>query len=189
VRAARNGFALTEFQAYLFTVIAPILTASEGVARIFAPSGKLMKAGETFRNEGLAETLEWLAEDDARLFVDGDVGNAIMAQSGSLGGHLTSDDLKQYRVELRDPLYWRHRDATVALNPPPAASGPLIAFGLSYIEALQEAGGKIDALWRRPTKRASPMGRDLPRDSPEASWRESCARLSAIRRLIAARPM
>jgi len=146
VRAARIGFALTEFQAYLFTVIAPILTASGGVSKIFAPSGKLMKAGETFRNEGLAETLEWLAEDGARLFVDGDVGKAIVAQSRSLGGHLTSDDLKHYRVELREPLYWRHRDATVALNPPPAASGPLIAFGLAYIEALQEVGGKIDAI-------------------------------------------
>jgi gamma-glutamyltranspeptidase / glutathione hydrolase len=146
VRAARNGFALTEFQAYLFTVIAPILTASEGVARIFAPSGKLMKAGETFRNEGLAETLEWLAEDGARLFVDGDVGKAIVAESHSFGGHLTSDDLKTYRVELREPLYWRHRGAAVALNPPPAASGPLIAFGLAYIEAQQEAGQEIDAI-------------------------------------------
>jgi gamma-glutamyltranspeptidase/glutathione hydrolase len=145
VRAARAGFALTEFQAYLFTVIAPILTAGNSVTKIFAPGGKLMKAGETFRNEGLAETLEWLAEDGARLFVDGDVGRAIVAQSLSLGGHLTSDDLKQYRVELREPLYWRHAGATVALNPPPAASGPLIAFGLAYIEALQEAGGRLDA--------------------------------------------
>ncbi len=145
VRAARTGFLLTEFQAYLFTVIAPILTASEGVAKVFAPGGKPMTAGETFRNEGLAETLEWLAEDGARLFVDGDVGKAIVAQSLSLGGHLTYDDLKSYRVELREPLYWRHAGATVALNPPPAASGPLIAFGLAYLEALQEGGGKLDA--------------------------------------------
>ena len=146
VCAARSGFALTEFQAYLFTVIAPILTASEGVANIFAPGGKLMKAGETFRNEALAEMLEWLAEDGARLFVDGDVGKAIAVQSLSLGGHLAYDDLKNYRVELREPLYWQHAGATVALNPPPAASGPLIAFGLGYVEALREAGSKIDAI-------------------------------------------
>ena len=52
-----------------------------------------MEAGETFRNEELADTLEWLAEDGARLFVDGDVGQAIVAESRSLGGHLTYDDL------------------------------------------------------------------------------------------------
>ena len=140
VRAARAGFPLTSFQAYLFTVIAPILKASEGVRRIFAPGGKLLEAGETFRNEGLAETLEWLAEDGARLFVDGDVGQAIVAQSRDLGGHLTAEDLKRYGVALRDPLLWRYRRATVALNPPPAASGALIAFGLGFLEALGRDG-------------------------------------------------
>ena len=104
-----------------------------------------MTAGETFRNDELADTLEWLAEDGARLFVDGDVGQAIVAESQSLGGHLTHDDLKRYRVERREPLYWRHRGATVALNPPPAASGALIAFGLAYLEALAESGRAIDA--------------------------------------------
>jgi gamma-glutamyltranspeptidase/glutathione hydrolase len=144
-RAARAGFPLTEFQAYLFTVIAPILTASPGVARIFAPGGKPMEAGETFRNAELAETLDWLAEDGARLFVDGDVGQAIVTESRNLGGHLTHDDLTRYRVERREPLYWRHGRATVALNPPPAASGALVAFGLAYLEALTESGRAIDA--------------------------------------------
>ncbi|MEX1060747.1 MAG: gamma-glutamyltransferase, partial [Methyloceanibacter sp.] len=141
--------------AYLFTVIAPILTASEGVARIFAPGGKLMKAGENFRNEELAETLAWLAEDGARLFLDGDVGKAIVAQSLSLGGHLTYDDLKHYRVALREPLYWTHAGAAVALNPPPAASGALIAYGLAYLEAVAEQGRVLDALALRRAMEAT----------------------------------
>ncbi len=146
VRAARAGFPLTSFQAYLFTVIAPILTASDGAKKIFAPGGELMKAGETFRNPALAETLEWLAEDGARLFVEGDVGRAIASQSRDLGGHLTADDLRDYRVALREPLVWRHGGASVALNPPPAASGALIAYGLAYLEALAEDGRAIDTL-------------------------------------------
>ncbi len=159
VRAARAGFALTAFQAYLFTVIAPILTASPGVAAIFAPGGKLLEAGETFRNEGLAETLQWLSEDGARLFVDGDVGQAISEQSRTLGGYLTSDDLSRYRVELREPLHWRHAGATVALNPPPAASGALIAFGLAYLEALTERGRAIDAVALRYAMEATNAAR------------------------------
>jgi gamma-glutamyltranspeptidase / glutathione hydrolase len=158
-RAARQGFPLTEFQAYLFTVIAPILTASPGVARIFAPGGKPMSTGETFRNAELAETLEWLAEDGARLFVDGDVGQAIVAESQNLGGHLTFDDLTRYRVERREPLYWRHGRAMVALNPPPAASGALIAFGLAYLEALAESGRPIDALALRQAMDATNAAR------------------------------
>jgi len=161
VRAARQGFPLTEFQAYLFTVIAPILTASESVARIFSPGGKVMQAGETFRNEGLAECLEWLAEDGARLFVDGDVGQAMAAQSALLGGHLTADDLKHYRVEQREPLYWRHAGALVALNPPPAASGALIAFGLAYLEALAENGRAFDAAALAEAMRATNEARAM----------------------------
>jgi len=50
VRAARAGFPLSAFQAYLLTVIAPILKATAGVANIFAPGDTLLKAGETFSN-------------------------------------------------------------------------------------------------------------------------------------------
>jgi gamma-glutamyltranspeptidase/glutathione hydrolase len=146
IRAAREGFPLSDFQAYLFTVIAPILTASSGVAEIFAPGSTPMGAGATFRNEGLAECLDWLAEDGARLFVDGDVGETMVAQAKGQGGYLTGDDLKSYDVERRDPMLWRHHGATVALNPPPAASGALIAFGLAFIDSLRERGGTIDDL-------------------------------------------
>lgn len=145
VRAARQGFPLSDFQAYLFTVVAPILQESEGARAIFAPGGTLLKGGDIFRNEALGETLAWLAEDGARLFVDGDIGQAIAAQSRDLGGHLTLDDLKRYEVCLRDPLLWRFGGATVALNPPPSAGGALIAYGLSYLEAHAALGQAIDA--------------------------------------------
>ena len=159
VRAARAGFPLSDFQAYLFTVIAPILTASEGVARIFAPGGKPMQAGAIFRNDDLAETLAWLAEDGARLFRDGDVGQGIVAQSHELGGLLTHDDLKRYPVERREPLYWTHAGAKVALNPPPAASGALIAYGLAFLEALAEEGRALDALALRTAMEATNAAR------------------------------
>ena len=146
IRAARKGFPLSDFQAYLFTVIAPILTASPGVAEIFAPGGKPMRAGAIFHNEGLAECLEWLAEDGARLFIDGDVGETIFNQAHEQGGYLTKDDLTSYRVERRDPILWRHHGSTVALNPPPAASGALVAFGLAFLESLRIRGGRIDDL-------------------------------------------
>ena len=145
VRAAKQGFPLSAFQAYLFTVIAPILTESAEARAIFAPGGTLMTAGETFRNEGLAETLAWLAEDGARLFTDGDIGQSIAVQSRDRGGHLTLEDLKRYAVCLREPLSWRFGGASVALNPPPSAGGALIAYGLAFLEAHAALGKPIDA--------------------------------------------
>ena len=154
VRAARAGFPLSAFQAYLLIVIAPILKATTGVAKIFAPDGRLLQAGETFSNPDLAETIEWLAEDGARLFLDGDVGEAIAAQQRD-GGYLTHADLADYRVARRKPILWQHDGATVALNPPPAASGALIAFGLGYVQALADAGRVLDALALKETMQAT----------------------------------
>ena len=155
VRAARGGFPLSTFQAYLLTVIAPILNATTGVAKIFAPDGTLLKAGETFSNPDLAETIEWLAEDGARLFLDGDVGQAIVKQQHDGGGYLTHDDLALYRTVRRTPILWQHGGATVALNPPPAASGALIAFGLGYVQALADEDRALDALALREAMAAT----------------------------------
>jgi gamma-glutamyltranspeptidase/glutathione hydrolase len=154
VRAARAGFPLSAFQAYLLIVIAPILKATTGVGKIFAPDGRLLQAGETFSNPDLAETIEWLAEDGARLFLDGDVGEAIAAQQRD-GGYLTHADLADYRVARRKPILWQHDGATVAHNPPPAASGALIAFGLGYVQALADAGRALDALALKETMQAT----------------------------------
>lgn len=161
VRAARGGFPLTAFQAYLFTVIAPILNATAGAAKIFAPGGTLLKAGEIFSNPDLAEAIEWLAEDGARLFLDGDIGQAMVKQQHDGGGYLTHDDLAEYRVARRAPILWRHKRAVVALNPPPAASGALIAFGLGYVQALADEGRSLDAFALKETMAATNEARAL----------------------------
>ena len=108
--------------------------------------GHAAQSRRSFINPGLAETIEWLAEDGARLFLDGDVGQAIVRQQRDGGGYLTHDDFAEYRVARRAPILWQHDDATVALNPPPAASGALIAFGLGYVQALTDEGRALDAL-------------------------------------------
>ena len=77
VRAARDGVTMTDFHAYLFTIVAPILTASAEAKRFFAPEGKLLEGGQTYRNPDFAETLEWLAEDGPRLFTEGDAARAM----------------------------------------------------------------------------------------------------------------
>jgi gamma-glutamyltranspeptidase / glutathione hydrolase len=183
VHAARGGFPLSAFQAYLLTVIAPILVATPEVEKIFAPDGRLLKAGETFSNPDLGETIDWLAEDGARLFLDGDVGQAIVKQQRDGGGYLTHDDLASYRVERRKPILWQHDGATVALNPAPAASGALIAFGLGYVQALADESRVLDAFALREAMAATNdaraahgeglvaklAGGDLVRDMREAA--------------------
>lgn len=136
IDAARGGVEVGALHAYLYTIVAPILKAGSDVQRLFAPEGKLFVAGDVYRNSEFADLLEVLGGEGPRLFTEGEVARAMVAQSDSCGGHLTMEDLKAYSVERRGSLSWRYRGEKLHLNPAPAASGPLIAFGLGLLERL-----------------------------------------------------
>ena len=137
VRLAREGVSVTEFHAYLFTIIAPILTATEKSRNYFCKDGRLLEAGDLFRNPELANTLEQLEKEGLEFFTHGDLGQTIAAQSDNGKGHLTLADLQDYQVIERTPLICSYKGHEIAFNPAPAASGPLVAFGLNLFQKLQ----------------------------------------------------
>ncbi|MEZ4450624.1 MAG: gamma-glutamyltransferase [Nannocystaceae bacterium] len=137
VRAAREGVILTPFQAWILQTIGAIYRHTPGARALFTDgSGALLQAGARIENPGLADLLDALAREGEALFYDGEVAAAIEAESRTRGGHLTRDDLHQYRVIAREPLHVRYRGATLITNPPPSSGGLLIAFGLRLLEAL-----------------------------------------------------
>jgi gamma-glutamyltranspeptidase/glutathione hydrolase len=50
------------------------------------------------------------------------------------GGHLSMDDLKQYRLIQRPPLRHLYQGHRVATNPPPSSGGTLINFSLAALD-------------------------------------------------------
>jgi gamma-glutamyltranspeptidase/glutathione hydrolase len=156
LKLAKSGFEVTPFQAFLFEVVAPILTASDSARRIFAPEGRLLQAGERLLNPGLGLLFEGLAKHGLSAYLDGPVA-AAMINAQSAGGQLSHDDLAAYRVVTRKPITSRFDHTAISLNPPPAASGVLIAYMLTRL-ATNEADGPLslaramadcDRLWRQ----------------------------------------
>jgi gamma-glutamyltranspeptidase/glutathione hydrolase len=149
VRLAKEGVAITDFQAYLFRVIAPVFMASAPCRGIFASAtrqGELVGSGEVLRQEALADTLEVLAREGEALFYRGEIAAALerdLRDAGQIG----RADLEAYRVERREPLLLALRDARLLTNPPPASGGVLAGFGLSLL-----AAGVLEGL--------DPMGAD-----------------------------
>ena len=123
ILAAREGVTVTDLHAYLYTIVSPILTASQSVKAYFAPGDKLLAAGDVYKNAEVADTFDCLAREGPRLFTEGEVAQAIAAQSRDLGGHLTLEDLRGYKALRRAPLTWDYRGHQLLLNPAPAASG------------------------------------------------------------------
>ncbi len=129
INAARTGIHVTPYQHFLSNVVQSILTATPAARDLYAPGGRMVAAGELFRNPGLADALEIMAADG---FANSSIGQAF-AEGQNGRGHLREKDLADYRAVVRDPIMIGCGDCRISLNPLPAASGVLIAHGLDRL--------------------------------------------------------
>jgi len=133
VLAARDGVTVTGFQASLGRIIAPILQATPASrALMCGDNGKPLAAGVLFRNPDFADVLEVFGHEGARFITEGEVAAGLLAQA-SEGGHLTRADLQSYCPKWRKPVEISRGEARIAVNPPPALGGVLVAFALEMI--------------------------------------------------------
>jgi gamma-glutamyltranspeptidase/glutathione hydrolase/leukotriene-C4 hydrolase len=99
------------------------ILAHEGIRAVYAPGGDLLKAGEVCRNVRLARTLRAVAEQGPGVFYSGKVGKRLVKDVREVGGILTAEDLKRYRVKVRRPLTANVMGLQVITMPPPSAGG------------------------------------------------------------------
>jgi gamma-glutamyltranspeptidase/glutathione hydrolase len=131
---ARDGVPLGAEQAYVIEILAGIVTSTPEAAALFAPGGRLVRAGETLRQPELGDALDRLGAEGAAPFYTGDVGAAIAAWLAERGGVLGEADLAAYAVQRREPLHVRYRGREVLTNPPPAPGGLLLARALALLD-------------------------------------------------------
>jgi gamma-glutamyltranspeptidase / glutathione hydrolase len=139
ITLARTGVRVDAMLAYVLRVVRAIIEADPSVRALFASHarpGELAGDGETLRFPELADTLEILAIEGDALFYRGEMAAMLVADCAARGGLLSLDDLRDYRVERRQPLQLDVGTASVQLNPPPALGGILVAFGLALWDAL-----------------------------------------------------
>ena len=137
---AAGGVTLTARQAYVVEILADIVTATPECAALYAPAGRLLRAGDTVRQPELADALRRLGAEGADPFYSGDIGAAVAEWVSARGGMLAGADLAAYRVVDRAPVRASYRGREVVTNPPPSAGGILIARAL----ALLDQGGAPD---------------------------------------------
>jgi len=146
IEFARQGVKLNHFQAYIHTIIAPILLHTPATISLYGQAnGDLKTAGDHIYQPQLADTLDVLAHEGERLFYEGEIA-ALFAQLGEAGGLLQREDLQQYRSIRRQPLYVRLKNASVYINPPPSSGGVLTGFGLKLLERLMQPDWHPDSI-------------------------------------------
>ena len=131
---AREGVPVNEQQAFIFDLLAGILVSAPEGSAALAPGGTPLRAGDLFRSNELAATIERLGRDGAAPFYDGDVADATVAFLADRGGTVTAEDLRAYEAVPRDPVRTTYRGRAVLTNPPPNAGGTLLAVALKHLD-------------------------------------------------------
>ncbi len=127
VTAARAGHVVTTFQAEVARITRPILSHIPATAQRFGMAERPLQAGDHLRTPDLADALEVLAIEGARLFTEGEVAQAFLSLDGIA---LTGEDLRRYAPRWREPLHMLRHGWDVALTPSPSIGGTQIALML-----------------------------------------------------------
>ncbi len=141
IRLAREGAPINTGQAYILEILAPIHALLPGTRELYAPDGRWLGEGDTFRFPELAEALERFAAEGAEPFYRGELAAQISAFVLEGGGTLGSGDLASYRAVERPPIVAPFRGTEVLTNPPPSSGGILIAYCLGLLERFGERSG------------------------------------------------
>ena len=102
LRLARDGVEMPPAHVACLTMLETVMTMKEG-ARIYAPGGTLLRAGERLDQPGLVAALESLAGEGATGAYRGTIGRALLELVRERGGLLTDRDLAGYEATWSEP--------------------------------------------------------------------------------------
>ncbi len=123
VKLAEQGLVVSPQLAHSLANDNKALATDPESKRIFLRDGNPYKAGETFKQPELAETLRRIAQYGAKGFYEGATAKELAAQMQTHGGLITEADLKAYKVMERVPLEGNYKDFHLITAPPPSAGG------------------------------------------------------------------
>ena len=103
LRLARSGVAMPPAHAACLAMLAPVMTMDAG-ARIYAPRGTLLAAGDSLRQPGLVPALEAIATEGGASLYTGTLAKALLELCEERGGAITREDLALYRPHWAEPV-------------------------------------------------------------------------------------
>ena len=103
LRLAHDGVDFPPAHAACLAMLEPVMTMNAG-ARIYAPGGKLLRAGDRLEQPGLVRALELLAEEGPRSVYEGSLARVLLEEMQELGGLVTRDDLAAYEAVWSEPV-------------------------------------------------------------------------------------
>jgi len=142
---AENGFPVSEIIAYYWALSVPRLKQWPGFLEQFTLAGSAPKAGEIWRNPGLAKTLSSIAKGGRSAFYDAAIARVIGDYFAQNGGFLSAEDLRAHRGEWVAPVSVNYRGYDV-WELPPNGQGVAALQMLNILEGFDLAAMGFDSV-------------------------------------------
>jgi len=147
IRYAREGYLVSPGVARSWGASARRYSGNEHFdawQQTFTPSGNAPEPGELFRSSGHAHTLQLIADTNGQAFYEGEIAEAIDAESKKFGGSLRLADLRAHEPRWVEPISidykgWRLHEV------PPNGQGITALMALGMLRRFDLAGMDIDS--------------------------------------------
>jgi gamma-glutamyltranspeptidase/glutathione hydrolase len=144
IEYARNGFPVSPIVARAWAKEVERYRDRPAFQAHFAPSGRVPAAGEIFRSEAQANTLEHIAATRGEAFYRGAIAQRIAACATDEGGLLTADDLAAHQADWVDPICVDYHGVTLH-EMPPNGQGITALIALNLLRHTRVAERPVDS--------------------------------------------
>ncbi|KAB8336658.1 hypothetical protein FH972_020969 [Carpinus fangiana] len=143
IKLARNGFRVSsDLVRYMASATAGqdnFLVNNPTWAIDFAPEGTLLKLNDTITRKRYADTLETIAKRGPDAFYTGAIARATIAALQRENGTMTTEDLANYTVAIRQPAQINYRDYRLTSCSAPA-SGVVALSAMNIVSGYEDFG-------------------------------------------------
>jgi gamma-glutamyltranspeptidase / glutathione hydrolase len=125
ITLAEKGFALTKAQASSFNYMKETFTRVNKNPTAFVKDSA-WKAGDIFIQIDLANTLKRIRDNGAAGFYEGETAALIANEMSNGNGIITTEDLKNYKVRVREAMQFPYKNYQVITMPLPSSGGIIL---------------------------------------------------------------
>jgi gamma-glutamyltranspeptidase/glutathione hydrolase len=139
IRLAEGGFPVAPLTAHFWERGADNQLKTAPGGQELTIDGRAPRAGETFRNPGLARALEKIAAGGKDAFYQGEIAEAIAGAIQAAGGCLAVEDLAAHQSTWEEPIGVTYRGVSV-WECPPNGQGLAALLALNLLEGFEISG-------------------------------------------------
>ncbi len=142
---ARNGFPVSPVISTLWSLAVQKLGDQPGFAECFMPQGRALRAGEIFKSEAHARTLELIAQTHGEAFYRGELAQKMAAHCKANGGVMTEDDLASHKADWVGTVSQKFGDSVIH-EIPPNGQGIAALMALGMLDELGIGAAPLDSV-------------------------------------------